>query len=340
MHLGFIRMLAAIFGIALALATICLIPAILIREGWWHVGHWLGGQWPVLWLPDGPSLAFLRDLPPFAWGGQPLPHPPAHDTIVVYSLALMVAGMALISLLTVSLPLRYRVKAVCGHTGFRLPAGHAYQGYVNDLAHKYRTGHVHVRRIPHGGILAFVLSSPQRRHVIAVSDGLFAQPPAIVHWVLAHEMAHIHYGDTQSTTLWITAFRSIRLLDALRVAIMNSTLRLLFHVPLLRLLTTPVLFLFRVVIVTGRLGYHLGRLFFVAVDRWVSRRMEYRADRFAVAHAGSAPGLHFFQYLVGAFEPSFNLLATHPSHLKRYDAILKWEEQQGAQNAPAPETPK
>lgn len=326
MTLGFIRMLAAIAGITLALTTVTMLPLWLLREGWWYVGHFLGGQFPAIWLPDWPMLETLRHYPPFSWEGLPIPFPPSTRTIVTYSITAMGAGMAVVALLTVSLPLRYRVKAVCGQTGIRLPTAHAYQRYVNDLAKQYHTGPVHLRSLPHKGIMAFVMSSPRRRHVIAVSEGLFAQPPAIVHWVLAHEMAHIHYGDTQSTTLWLTAFKSIRLLDSLRVSLMNSTLRLIYHLPLLRMLTWPVALLFRGITGVGRLGYQVGRIFFVMVDRWVSRRMEYRADRFAVEHAGSAPGLHFFQYLVGAFEPSFHLFATHPNNVQRYEAILKWHE--------------
>lgn len=326
MSLGVIRMVAAIVGIALALATVTFLPMWLVAEGWWYLGEWFSWRYPHLWLPDWASLKPLRGYPPFSLGGYRIPYPPGDETLVKYTLFLMAGGMAIITALTVWLPLRYRIKAVCGHPGVRLPIHHAYQQYVNTLGEKYNTGKIDVRSIPSTGINAFVLSTPSDRHVIVVSDGLFAQPPAIVQWVLAHEVAHVRYGDTQSTSLWLTAFKSIRLLDSVRTSVMNVLLRFMAAIPLVRFLVWPVFLVFRAITTIGRIGQKLGSLVFLVVDRWVSRRMEYRADRFAVEHAGSESGLYFFQYLVGAFEPTFNLLATHPNNVQRYEAILDMSE--------------
>lgn len=326
MSLGLIRMVAAIVGIVLALATVTFLPMWLVAEGWWYLGEWFNWHYPQLWLPEWEGISSVWDYPPFSLAGRRLPYPPSNEELVKYALILMVGGMVIISALSAWLPLRYRIKAVCGHPGVRLPAQHAHQQYVNALSDKYSTGKIEVRSIPSTGINAFVLSTPSNRHVIVVSDGLFAQPPAIVQWVLTHEVGHVRYGDTQSTSLWLTAFKSIRLLDSLRTSVMNFLLRFIAALPLLRLFVWPVFFVFRIITGIGRVGQWAGSLVFLLVDRWVSRRMEYRADRFAVEHAGSEPGLFFFQYLVGAFEPTFNLLATHPKNIERYEAILTMSE--------------
>ncbi|AJY53289.1 M48 family metallopeptidase [Halomonas sp. KO116] len=334
MSLGLIRMSAAIGGILIALVTVTMLPIWLVREAWSYLGEWFGWQYPYLWLPDWPLLAPLWQYPPFSLGGQSIPIPPGDLWIMWASLALMTAGILALGILTTSLPLGYRVKAVCGHPGVRLPPQHTYQRYVNGLAQQYMTGPVQVRTVPHASIMAFVMSSPRNRHVIVVSDGLFAQPPAIVQWVIAHEVGHIRFGDTQSTTLWLLAFKSIRLLDAVRLRIMNVILRLLARIPLLRLIVWPVYLVFRALSFIAWLGQSLGSLIFLAADRWVSRRMEFRADRFAVHHEGTAPGLHFFKYLVGSFEPTFDLLATHPNNIQRYEAIIQLMEDADVKETP------
>lgn len=323
MHLGGIRMLAAIIGVGVALATAITLPLWLIREAWYYAGLVLGGRFPHLWLPDWQSVQPLWSYPPFSWGGQAIPFPPDNEWLFTTSLTLLAVGMVVVGALYAWVPLRYRIKAAAGHSGMPLTAKHHYQLYVDGLAAKYQLSYVQVRRIPTNGIVAFVMSTPMNRHAIAVSDGLFAQPPEVVRWILAHEVAHVKHGDTKSGTFWVLAFRSVSLLDSLRASLMTGFLRFLHAIPILRLFVWPLYALFVLLTKIARLGRWVGSMFFMVIDRWISRRMEFRADRFAAEHEGPEPGMRFFQYLVGQFEPTFDLLATHPSNVARYEALEK-----------------
>lgn len=316
MPLGLIRTIAALLGILLALTTVIMLPFWLIQQSWWYLGEWLGWQYPAADLPPWPVLEY----PPFSLAGQVMPAPPTTVAFLEYAVMILLGAVSLISVLTLFLPLRHRIKTVCGHAGYPL-GEHPHQCFVDGLCTRYNIGGIQVRRFPIEGIAAFALSTPGNRHAIVISDGLLSQPDAVVKWVLAHEVAHIHFGDTHSTTLWLTAFKSINLFSRLRIMLMNLILRLIAFLPVLRLVTFPTYWLFRGLVVVGRIGRWLGRLIFLVADRWVSRRMEYRADLFAVETVGASPGLFLFEHLVGHFEPSFDLLATHPPHDKRYEAI-------------------
>jgi Zn-dependent protease with chaperone function len=72
------------------------------------------------------------------------------------------------------------------------------------------------------------------------------------------------------------------------------------------------------------MGVRLGQLFFLVIDRWTARRIEFRADREAVAHFGVSPGVDVMKKLGGGGEPLFGgLFATHPKIAER---IVKMRE--------------
>jgi len=317
--IALIRWTGALLGIGTAMATVVMLPLWLYREAWSWLWWFLGGVIPEVPLPD--DLAGIAAYPPLSWAGTPIPLPPESGWVLSTSLWILVPLVALLGLGHMAVTMNARLRSVCGQTGQRFEKDHPHQVFVDSLARRYKVGRIELRRLPVGGVVAFILSSPWRRHTIMISDGILFQPTPVVQWVLAHEVAHARYGDTQSQSVWLLALRSIVLFDRLRHVAMNATLKLVQMLPVLTLLARPLLFLFRCLSQIGRVGRRVGFWIFVLFDRWASRRMEYRADRFAAEHVGTAPGITLFAHLVGQFEPTFDLFATHPPAAKRRRAL-------------------
>ncbi|PXX94644.1 M48 family metallopeptidase [Halomonas sp. LBP4] len=317
--ISLIRWIGALLGIGTAMATVVMLPLWLFRKAWRWLWEVLGGFLPELRLPD--DLTVLTQYPPLSWAGRPIPLPPDDTWVIATSIWILLPMIAMLALGHMGVSMNARIRSVCGQSGVRFDKGHPHQAFVDTLARRYGVGRIELRRLPVGGIIAFILSSPWRRHTIVLSDGILMLPPPMVQWVLAHEVAHARYGDTQSQSVWLLALRSIMLFDRLRHMAMNATLRMVQILPVLTLLTRPLHLLFRGLSLIGRAGRRVGFWIFVLFDRWASRRMEYRADRFAAEHVGTGPGIALFAHLVGQFEPTFDLFATHPPAAKRRTAL-------------------
>lgn len=317
--IALIRWAGALLGIGTAMATVVMLPLWLFREAWYRGGLFLGGRVPVVTLPE--PLAGFASYPPFSWSGKPIPLPPGNDWVLSTSLTMIATLMVVLGLLHALVSTNARVKAACGYKAKPIGDGHPYQLYLDGLARAKGLSPIELRYVPVNGIIAFVLSAPLRRHVVVVSNGVLEMPPPMARWVLAHEVGHVFYGDTHSSSLWLLAMRSISLFDTLRHRVMNLIIRIIHALPILCLLTHPVFFLFRVLSWIGRLGRSAGNVLFLAFDRYASRRMEFRADRFASDIEGPGPGIELFHRLSAAFEPTFNLFATHPSHKRRIKAL-------------------
>lgn len=317
--ISLIRWIGALSGIGIALVTVVMLPLWLFKEAWYRGGRLLGGRLPDFTLH--PPLDSLASYPPFSWRGLPIPLPPGNDWVVSTSLTMITALMIILALLYALVSTNARIKAACGYKAKPVGDGHPYQLYIDGLARANGLGRIELRFVPVGGIIAFVLSAPFRPHVVVVSNGVLDMPQPMARWVLAHEVAHVYHGDTQSSSLWLLAMRSIRLFDSLRHKIMNLIIRIIHALPILSLLTHPVFLVFRLLSWIGRLGRWVGNTLFLVFDRYASRKMEFRADRFAADIEGPGPGIELFQRLTADFEPSFNLFATHPSHKRRIKAL-------------------
>lgn len=181
-----------------------------------------------------------------------------------------------------------------------------------------------LRRLPSfwlaegSGPTAFAISAPFGRRAVVMSPELIRALTADeVAWVMAHELGHLHYRDTDSSSLWITGYNGMLIFERVRVRVFNVLLRLVRAFPLLRILTSPLRWSLTLLVRLGGLGRWFARQAFLLLDRWAGRMMEYRADSYASSLLGPEAGIRVLEKLQGGIEPRFgNLFATHPP-LKR-----------------------
>jgi Zn-dependent protease with chaperone function len=197
------------------------------------------------------------------------------------------------------------------------PAGHSHplQTLARSLARQSRlpTPVVWVTASP--APVAFAISAPFGRRAIVLSKGLVEGLSAkALAFVIAHEVGHLRYRDTDSAALWLAAVRSMNIFLRVRALIIRLVIAIFGRIPLIRdLLLLPVLGVTRVLHVSSRLGLRAARFVFLLTDRWASRHMEYRADAFAAALTSPQAGVAALEALEGDAEPIFNgLFATHP----------------------------
>jgi Zn-dependent protease with chaperone function len=248
---------------------------------------------------------------------------PGWEWVFHQSFRLLLPLLALLTLLHASLPMSQRIRQVSRVTAMPAGDGSYLQDVVDRLRRQSKGPRARVWIVPLDGIQAYALSGPIGGHSIVIHQGtLQSLPGSVIEWILAHEYGHILHGDTRSASLWVLAMRSVYVFDRLRHKLANLMLRVLFEIPLLRLLTSPAAWLFRLLSLIGSLGRRIGALVFRLFDTWASRRMEYAADRYAARSVGAGPGIAFFEGVLGEWEPRFNgLFATHPKMSDRLSAL-------------------
>lgn len=256
-------------------------------------------------------------------------HPPA-PTAQSLEIAVIVA-MALLVITFTRFLLRPATYMYTGQTKNMKPKpidkGHGAQAYLDRLAQVTGVRRPKLLMIHHPGIVAYASSAPMRRSRVVVSDGLLAcGQPQIIRWVLAHELAHLHYRDTQRSALIVSTLDSLVLADQMRVLATNSMLRLLTAIPLLKWTLTqfvgrPMMLLSRLLGYCMTLAFKLASLTYRLSDSFASRRMEYRADLFAASHEGIDPGIALFMSIDSDFEPTLQLFGSHPTPQQRIAAL-------------------
>lgn len=262
---------------------------------------------------------------------QPDPLWIAHATVWLFlPLALSIL------MINAFIPMSRRIRSAFGYVPRRLESDSPLVLFVQRTLRHKGDPKVTIWLIADKRINAFALSGPLGGNAIVLSAGILEQcPPAVVRWVIAHEYGHIVHHDTRSTALWLVSLRTVAKLNWLKVIFSNMVLRAVHRIPLIRLLTTPLLLVLGFVSFSGRVGIKIGTRIFLLFDRWASRRMEYAADRFAAKTCGAGPGILLFSSLSGGFESRFNsVFATHPTHLSRIGALEKLER--GADNDEKP----
>lgn len=226
------------------------------------------------------------------------------------------------------LPLRSQVKSVLGSKTWAITSRvspNEILGEVFDSV-KQQSGirkPVSLYLVKTAGPLAFAMGAPFRGTVV-LSQGLVSGlEPDEVRWVMAHELAHIRYRDMLLGALWISSIRGLNIFDRIKVFVINSLLRILGLLRTPRLLLHALIGAIRLVLSTIRLGRWVAVRFFLIIDRWVSRRTEFRADQFAADKIGSEPGARALYRLGGDAEPLFNgLFATHPKISTRIQRLM------------------
>lgn len=256
-----------------------------------------------------------------------LPSPPGFSDAVILSGYVMRYAMLAVGIVHFAMPAAKRSLRQSGLTIKKLPKEHPAQQYVTTLckAHRIRGARVYVTHT--NAILAYAVAAPLRRPAIVISDGLLVSAPGeVARWVLAHEVAHLHYGDCRRNSLWIVAMDALLHLDRIRVALTRALLTIICGIPLLNRLLIPLVgrplcWVSAMLGWMARMGYRVSTTLFKVADRWVSRRCEYRADAFAAAQEGVDPGIRLMASLKGSFEPQFDIMATHPAPAQRIAAL-------------------
>lgn len=286
-----------------------------------------GGEWAFYWAQDTITAMLNRTQMSSTISTAAPPQPPVIRQTLEWTLYAMAAMTLLSFTVTLLSPLSRQVKGALGAQAWAVTTPAPKGSPVFEMFHqiKHAAGvkkPVKLYLVETNSAIAFAMGLPFRGAVV-VSTGLTHNlPPEELRFLLAHELAHIRYRDMLLGTLWIASINGLRWVDRLRVALLNLWLKTLvfFRLPglLLRLVSwTLSLFLSGVA-----LGRWFGRQFFVLLDRWASRRIEYRADRFAATIEPPLAGASLLARLGGDAEPLFNgLFATHPKISARVERL-------------------
>lgn len=226
------------------------------------------------------------------------------------------------------LPLRSQVKSVLGPTAWAITSRvspNEILGEVFDSV-KRQSGvrkPVSLYLVKTASPLAFAMGAPFRGTVV-LSQGLVNElEPDEVRWVMAHELAHIRYRDMLLGALWISSIRGLNIFDRIKVFAINLILRILGLLRAPRFIMHILIGAIRLTLSTIRLGRWIAVRFFLLIDRWVSRRIEFRADQFAADKVGPESGARALYRLGGDAEPLFNgLFATHPKTSARIQRLM------------------
>lgn len=174
------------------------------------------------------------------------------------------------------------------------------------------------------GPMAFAMGAPFRGTVVLSQGLLNALTRDELEWVMAHELGHIRYRDMMLGALWISSIQGLNLFERLKISVLRVSLWLLgmFRTPVfvMRLL----IWFIQVSLSAISVGRWFALKFFLLLDRWVSRRTEYRADKFAAESFGGHAEARALTRLGGDAEPLFNgLFATHPKISSRIRRLMQ-----------------
>lgn len=297
-----------LLALAVGIGCVVTLPILTFQQLW----YWLYRAWLTF-----PALQALGSLPaPFSLADA-----------VLLSGHVMRYAMLIVGIVHFAMPAAKRSLRQSGLNIKPLPKEHPAQVYVTALCKKHRVRAPRVYVTHTQAILAYAVAAPLRRPAVVISDGLLTQAPADVsRWVLAHEVAHLYYGDCRRSSLWMVGIDSLLFLDRVRVTLTNLSLRLIGGLPIARRLLIPFVgrplsWVSRVLGLIARIGYRVAVATYLVFDRWVSRQCEYRADMFAASQEGVDPGIRLMTALTGSFEPQFNIMATHPVPSQRIAAL-------------------
>lgn len=205
---------------------------------------------------------------------------------------------------------------------FRVHADHNLHGLLRDVVKRAKPGKpVSLYLIPEESPVALAVAAPLRGMVVLSKGLVEGVSEGELQWVIAHELAHIRYRDMLTGTIWIASIRGLQFFQRLKVMLIRAALRVLVEV---RLPGIAVVLGWGLSVLGWALGCgrSLAIRWFLLFDRFASRGMELRADRYATQLQGSAAGIEILSRLKGDSEPLFNgLFATHPKVCHRIEAI-------------------
>lgn len=320
-----LRTLALCLAVAIAWATSAgLITAIaiwawdLLRFVWTHAHHQL---YDFLAMYSNDHLIPRPDATPALTFHS-------HEFVLGWGAAIASVGIGLHVLLYALTPMSWLVRQTNGNALVRLDRGHDAVSFVKAL--KRRSGYlgrVQVWLSDTAEPEAYALSKPFVGAVVVSKGLLAALSPAERVWLLSHEFAHIRYRDALPSAGWLLANRGLHLVTILQLKALGLIQRVLASNVVTFLLVYPVRVIARTLIVCITLGRRLSTGLWLALDSWVSRRMEYRADAYAARHVGWEPGVTLMRRLGTDCEPLWGgLFASHPSTRDRVAALASYAD--------------
>jgi len=167
---------------------------------------------------------------------------------------------------------------------------------------------------------AFAISKPFRS-VVIISQPLLTIDRNELAWIIAHELGHIHYGDSESSALWIAIIRIERAALHMRYWFLRLTYPVLMRIPPLRLFSTPIALFLNLTVYTSDFAIKVTHKIFRVLDSYAQRQMEYRADWYATQIIPACYGMSVLYDLGGMVEPSFDVFASHPPMEKRIERL-------------------
>lgn len=276
-----------------------------------------------------PIWAMLRAL-----GRNPAPydHIPVPDVAVLVPLAHVAIGIcvvifALLLLLHSLTPLKWQLqsKDPIVRVGSDTPLHTA----LAELTQRTDQRMPGIWMLGRDDINAWAYTAPGgRRAVLFTRGALNRLPPNQLLWVYAHELGHLAHGDGAGSGVWIAGERCLRLLDQLRVHTINLCLATIHRLPVLYVLVFPLWLISRVTLLLIRMSEKLLKAILMLLSRAWNRRAEYRADAYAVALVGAAPGIALLEHLALSGQPTLaDLVGTHPSHVSRIRRLARAAQQ-------------
>jgi len=172
-------------------------------------------------------------------------------------------------------------------------------------------------------INAFAIGKPFT-NAIVLTKGLLMLPEGHLRWVIAHELAHLHHGDSIPQLMWLASRKLAWGFRSMRAKLLTILLPVLVRLPFVRLFISPIEFalvgLFLLTETAEKMASSVFRIFDLALQRQV----EYQADRGACELVPCQYGIEVMDML-DMVDNSTSWLKSHPSAAKRRAAMTRHE---------------
>lgn len=246
------------------------------------------------------------------------------DTPLLYSLALVI-GVLMLSFISYWIrPILYDIQGI-GQLNKVGKDTNLYE-VVKTLAQRANMKTPAVYVVESGNVPnAFALSKPFRSAIVLTSS-MVMQDPKQLAWVIAHELGHIHAGDSDSAGLWLSITRTENMMNTWRYWIIRAMIPVIARLPIMNSFIIPILWVLKILVGISNQAAKLAHYGFKILDRLLQREMELRADAFACKITCPEYGLAALHTL-GNYEPTFNLFGTHPATSVRVKAMERLKQQ-------------
>lgn len=255
---------------------------------------------------------------------------------LLWTIRIALVGTLVGLLVSFITPLRSQCKREVGKIQWAdskaVPSGHLLDDEIQAIKKMFGAGgRIEFRVLNTDSPVAFAMSVPFRSMIVMSSGMLNRLSPIERQWVMAHEMSHVKHRDSSMASTWLASMKALYVGRHFLVRLVNIKLRMLVMLRAWPSLIRLMGMLWKFVITLTNIGINVGQRFFLLLDRWAARRIEFRADNEAANHFGVQPGVDVLKKIGGVGEPLFNgLFATHPPISERITRIRELEASPGA----------